>query len=442
LIVIEGRIAPSLDEFMLRLGHLSVLAHLASSLEGRPRRLEKELADFLTRPVKVENDKNQQIAAYLSSKRLCHEEHEEVREENRRRKFRYPELETWQDSGDSPKNIRIRALKGGPVVVWWQDYCLSDPKLQSAVGAVTVGGRVGSSTGVSHLLDWGVILGLLNRDLSASAEARLMSWLQSNRADTTDWNPFLLSSEDRTILAYILLRADLDVFVRFAAKLIQAAQPVRKADGSKLFGSVIESLIGDAEINKNVSHRAQSIVYEQFKELKRAQRRKTDEPLGSSSTAWHRSSSRLESYVDLGLLSKKSDTEILRFEYAYFSTELLRRIYESISAAASGVEWLEGPFIDFFGAVGKSVERFDRISLRNLLAPITKALGRPIRLFPLDALALGLAVSAPSLGFSISVGNARQSLENLAREHPESARLSRGTIGTRAEFISLDLEKL
>lgn len=438
---IEGRVALHLDEFMLRLGHLTLLAQLSSSIEGRPRRLEKDFAELLTREVAVEDEANERVARYLIAKRLCRDARRREDDDVRGREFRYADLETYETAGNT-QGPRVRAVDGGPIEVWWQDYCLASDDVESSVGAVTVGARAGSSTGVSHILDWGVILGLLNRDLSASLEASLLARLRTKQTDSMDSNPFVLLPEDRVVFAYVLLRADLDVFSRFAPLLLGARQPIGKADGAKLFGAAIELLGRDAENDANASPRSQSLVFQQLKELKFAQRRKVDVPLGSSSTAWHRASSRLESYVDLGLLTKRRGGEILRFKNLYFPTDLLTRVSESVAGASSAVEWLEGSFIDFFGGDGTPIDQLDREQLRALLVPVVNALGRPIQLFPLEALALGMAVSGPAVGVKISLGGARRSLEELARAHPDAARLSRGTVETRPEFISLDLERL
>ena len=414
---IEGRVALRLDEFMLRLGHMTLLAQLSSSIEGRPRRLEKDFAELLTRGIEVEEAANQRVAQYLVAKHLCQDARKPQHDDIRGRKFRYPDLETYEAAGTA-QGSRVRAIGGGRIEVWWQDYCLASEDVESSVGAVTVGARTGSSTGVSHILDWGVILGLLNRDFSATLEASLLARLRTKPADSMDSNPFVLLPGDRVVFAYVLLRADLDVFSRFAPLLLQADQPIGKADGAKLFGAAIELLGKDAENDANVSPRFQSVVFQQLKELKSAQRRKLNQPLGSSSTAWHRASSRLESYVDLGLLTKRRGGEILRFKNVYFPTDLLTRVSESVAGASSSVEWLEGPFIDFFGADGTRTERLNREQLRGLLVHIVNALGRPIQLFPLEALALGMALYGPAVGVKISLGGARSSLEELARHTP------------------------
>jgi hypothetical protein len=426
---------------MLRLGHLTILAQLSSSFEGRPRRLEQDLAELLTRSIVVEEEANERVAQYLIAKRLCKDARRPQEDDIRTRKFRYADLEIY-DTERTAQGARVCAVGGGRIEIWWQDYCLVSEDVESSVGAVTVGARTGSSTGVSHILDWGVILGLLNRDLSASPEASLLARLRRKKTDSLDSNPFVLLPEDRVVFAYLLLRADFDVFSRFAPLLLEAARPIGKTEGAKLFGAAIEHLGKDAGNDPNVSPRSQSVVFQQLRELKSAQRRKVDQPLGTSSTAWHRASSRLESYVDLGLLTKREDGVILRSKYVYFPTDLLTAVSESVAGASSAVEWLEGPFIDFFASEGTHIEQLDRKRLRTLLEPVVKALGRPIQLFPLDALALGMALSGVKDGLKIPLGEARRSLEELARAHPDVARLSRGTLETRPAFVSLDLKRL
>jgi hypothetical protein len=59
---VEGRIALGLDEFMLRMGHLCALSYVATEVNSRPNRLEKDLADYLTRPVSVDAAHNQLVA--------------------------------------------------------------------------------------------------------------------------------------------------------------------------------------------------------------------------------------------------------------------------------------------------------------------------------------------------------------------------------------------
>ena len=443
MIAIDGRVALGLDEFMLRLGHLNILAQLASSISGRPRRLERDFAELLTRPVAVGEDANERIANYLGEKRLCADSRKATDSEKRRTEYRYPRLEVSSSILDGDERLQVKSVTGEPIEVWWQDYCLSSAEIESAVGAVTTGARMGSSTGVSHILDWGVILGILNRDFSGSLEAAILAGLGRGIESSDTANPFILSPEAKMVLSYLLFRADMDVFSRLVPRILEARQPIRKADGAKLFGAAVEALARDAENDPNALQRAQSIVFEQFKELKSAQRRKADEPLGSSSTAWHRASSRFESYVDLGFLTKRKGNETHRFEYVYYTTDLLHAICVSIDRHHSGIEWLEGAFIDFFGTPEvPATDRIDRDQLRKLLIPIAKLLGRPIQLFPIEALALGIAVLAPSIGVKVSIGSARLSLEELAREYPECARLSRGTVVTRPEFVSLDLERL
>ena len=56
MIVLEGRLLAGLDEFMLRLGHLSSLCAVAAEVRGSWSRVERELAGALTADVVVPDD--------------------------------------------------------------------------------------------------------------------------------------------------------------------------------------------------------------------------------------------------------------------------------------------------------------------------------------------------------------------------------------------------
>jgi hypothetical protein len=440
VIPIEGRIAIGLDEFMLRFGHLSVLAHVAVAWGSS--KLEQNFGEFITRPTVVDPAANYRVAAYLSAKNLCRDPARPAGETRRPNKYRYPGLELFRVELARPESLAgVRSLEGEEVTVWWEDFCLSSPELESSVGGITVDAKSGSSTGASHIIDWGLILGLMNRDMSPSVECQLLARLRPDHMDSPRVNPYLLSTDDRTIFGYLLLRRDLDVFVRFAAEILHAQAPIGKTAGALLFGAAIKTLSEDLDRQRNRQQRVQFRISEQIKELKRAQRKKRDAPLGSSSTAWHRASSRLESYVDLGLLTKRGGGQSARFRYIYYPTALMKAAYESILIADSGQQWLEGAFIDFFGGTGKNVGVLELAELQALLHPLIRKLGRPIKLLPIEALSIGLCLQGRTIGANISIGGARKSLESLARAAPRVARLSRGAIGERAEFISIDIDK-
>ena len=153
----EGRVLLNLDEFMLRAGHLSVLADVANELGGNEYRVLVELAEQLTRDVVVPDGENEAVAEYLEAKGLClvvGQSGEQVA----RGRDRYPDLSVRRTAAGP----RLAAVSGVPRI-WWQDYMLSEPAVPSRVGAVTVSAKSGSRTGLSHILDWAVLLDLTSR---------------------------------------------------------------------------------------------------------------------------------------------------------------------------------------------------------------------------------------------------------------------------------------
>lgn len=429
MISIDGRAAPGLDEFMLRLGHLVVLGEVCRSVSRRATRLEREVGAALTKPMSVAEANLPQLADYLATKGFCVNGNAEA--PLPRRVFRYPKLRLMQ-TGDIS---RLETSDGGTIEVWLQDYYLSEPQVLSRVGAVTVDAKSKSSTGLSHVMDWALILGLLRKTMDPSTELLLLSGTTGHRGS----NPYVLSDSSRLILGYSLFRADLDVLVRFAGGLIEHGGPVKKRDGALIYASAVEKLCGDAAKQRHLSDGKKFKLFALLKELRNAVRLKKGAALGSSSTAWHRAASRLESLVDLGFLTKVHDRSDHRYEYVYYPTEQLSRLQESLSNAESGRDWLETRLVDVFLPNAASTSIASDEQLLALLAPVVCDLGRPIQLFPLEALSLGLSCHIAAKGGRISLLEARKALEAFAIRKPAAARLSRGPLGNRAEFISLNL---
>src|SRR5688572_24136556 len=137
MIPVDGRIAPGLDEFMLRLGQLSTLAHVASFITRRFTRLERDFGEFICRPTFVAEEANAHVAKYLLAKNLCPTAIVATPDSSRARSsYRYPDLELFRNNVTGHPEFRVRNRGDGPVTVWWQDWCLSSPEMESCVGAV------------------------------------------------------------------------------------------------------------------------------------------------------------------------------------------------------------------------------------------------------------------------------------------------------------------
>jgi hypothetical protein len=435
MIPIEGRIAPGLDEFMLRCGHLLSLSHVAVLINRRPTKLQHDFGAFITRECEIPAASNPSVAAYLSTKGLCPAP-ENSGEPPKPKKYRYPDLQVSQpDSAAQP--VQVVSRKGVAPKIWWQDLCLSDPNIESSVGAVTVGAKPGSSTGASHVIDWASTFGLLKRDLTPTVECTILAKLREKPIDTPGHNPYRLSKDDRTVLAYLSFLHDIDLFTRFADQILKADPPITKSKGASLFTTALDQLSQDVQQQRNTPARVQFRIFEQAKELRRALRNRRGAAKTTPSTAWHRASSRLEAYVDFGLLSKRNQSSEGRFQYVYYPTDLLRHVSQSIHNATAAQDWLEWQFTDFFGGAGPPADAIPPDTLVQLLKPVLATLERRLNLFPIQPLSIGLALQARHLGLNLPIGAARKSLETLATSRPDLARLSRGASGQRAEFISI-----
>jgi hypothetical protein len=440
MIRLEGRALEGLDEFMLRVGHLKVLCLVGEEFGGSRHQLERELAEALTAPTAVTGPDQPFVADYLLKKRLCREEvttsRVEAREESA---YRYPDL-AIAPRPDGSIAVRDTAAPGKTPTVWFQDWCLAAEGVQSAVGAVTVEAKSGSSTGVAHVADWAERLDLITRSGQLTAEGHLLAALTSGSlTGVKQQNPYLIL-DDRILLMWLVARGDTDVFSRFVAALAGQEQVIQKRAGAELFLRVMRGLVEEAEQCTDLSTRQAFHLSNQLRELERAARRAPqNRPIAS--TVWHRASSRLETYVDLGLLQKGSKSSNEKYEYVYARTPLIEQICASLNEATTIGEWCELRMVESLLGAQTRQEPLSREEFRAVLPTVVSAVKSPAAL-PLDVMAVGLATRLASDGSAVSIDLARRSLEVLAREHSDIARLSRGSAGQRAEYINIELRRL
>jgi hypothetical protein len=441
VIPLEGRIVPGLDEFMLRLGHLKVLCGVAEETGGTWSRIAREAAVVLTRPVPIPDERRTDVARYLRKKRFCPVRAPGGQEGDAREDYRYPDLAIIAD----PDGDRLVATGDDPVRIWWQDLCLAEPGIRSRVGAITATrAKSGSKTGLSHICDWSTALDLISSAGQLTPEGRLLARLSPGRVgDRWSANPYFIGGE-RIVFGSALLSADMDLFSRFAVKLVGCGGGVKKADGARLFVTAMEEIGTEADAARYLSQGQQYRIAQHIRELEHAVRQggvRVGE-LWSSSTAWHRAASRLESYVDLGLLEKGVTGEDERYEYVYHVAEPLRRCVATLEGASSAEDWVEAHLAGCLLGLGRERERLDPEDLLACLPRIIAALERPTAPVSIGALALGFVWLKADDGDLLSLRAARAGIEELARRRPDVARLSRGGSGERAEFVSFELGKV
>jgi len=209
-----------------------------------------------------------------------------------------------------------------------------------------------------------------------------------------------------------------------------------------MYADAVLQLAEDADSGSAVSQRARYIAQKLYRDIYKTSSRDGTKVV-KASTAWHRASSRFETYVDLGWLSKGTDSREEQYKYIYQPTVKLQALAESLSSASDGREWLEGDMFHVQMSAERLEEREgDSERMRTWLARTAKSMERAVPLFPIDALVVGLASHAALHGLSISPRQGRDYLARLSAEYPDLVRLSRGSSGERAEFVSLDLGKL
>ena len=441
MIAVEGSVLPGLDEFMLRLGHLKVLCHIVAIGGGSRHRISQEAVEILEKPVHVDFRTDASVAEYLYRKRLCRVITLNCNELESKRELRYPDILVKQVDSKSFEFSDFQENASNSTI-WWQDYCLADSRVRSTVGAVTTEARSGSKTGFSHVFDWANSLELIAKNGQILPKGKLLTSMRSSDHDAKilDSNPYLLGPET-VILAYAYLIQDMDIFARLLPKILSADQPLTPSVCGCLFVEALEGAVTDGEHSSQLSASAHHKIYQQLRDLKKATRR-SKKDIGKTSTAWHRAASRFETYVDLKLLDKVRRGSEEKFKYVYYTNSSTQFAGETLEEANSTREWIDKYLSAIVLGNSDREQRLNESELLCILPNIVKRLSLPTRLLPIDAVLLAIVRDASETGIQISIGLARDSIEKLARTRSDLARLSRGTRGEKAEFVSIDVKRM
>jgi hypothetical protein len=420
-----------LDEFMLRTGHLKVVSNVAAEVGSARHRVERQAAEVFTSFREVPPRQLAQVAQYLEFKRFCEVEGEHTKSE--RSRYRYPDLIV----GKTPSGKFVSSKTGAPIEVWWQDLCLSDPRSRSMVGSVTASGKSGSKTGLSHVFDWAESVGLLSTSGQPTPMARLLAKL-NGKTRGLEWleNPYV-PALDKILLGLVLITSDLDVFSRFIVRLAAGSFPIKKRSAARLFASTVTDLVEEADHASYLGPRPRFHIGDLMRDLRKSARR-NDAELGDTAISWHRAASRLETYVDLGFLAKEDGSASHKYEYVYYETPLLAEVARSIEEATDPEDWIEDRLIEAVLGHPTVDQPLEVDRLEALLPPILQALRVASTALPIDAVAIGVVQLAAEEGVFLSLRAGRRTVEDLAKQHPDIARLARGSRGERAEFITID----
>lgn len=431
---LEGRIALGLDEFMLRLGHLKVLAPILAKTSGNRSRVARQLGEVLTAGVIIDAGSLREVGEYLARKKLCVVIRPDGSQVAPHPKARYSHLTAILGPDNYPLKIDSRQ---GVATVWFQDHAIASGETRSKVGAVTADTTESSNkSGVSHLVDWAVIIGLANRRLGLTSIGRALSAVDRRLyvgGTGPMGNPYIIGWE-RIAFAWLQFMADGDVLVRLIDHLSRV-DSLTKSDAMELAVAIANEMRD--EIGKGSGGSVAAVrgarEFQRDLGISPGSRRRATKIL---STAWHRMASRLESLTDIGLLEKLEPNGIPRqFDYYYRPTPALCAAAQSIGTSSTLVDWVETHLVSVLLATTSVSPSKDTSVKQELIEALGTCLG-PTGIH-IDSFAVVAATLAATGGKVLSLGEARRRLTNAAIERPEHVRLSRGYSGSRAEFASV-----
>lgn len=426
MIPVEGKAIAGLDEFMLRLGHLSMICRIATADGGSAYRFERAIASKFSELVLVPNDLVPAFARYLRAKGLS--PIEDKKKSDKETVYRYPDLRVIDPGGPNETVVSDHGELRGQ----WQDVNLAHPDVPSKVGAISFGGKKGSKTALSHILDWGNFLGLFNPAGALTNFGQLIG-KYDELTGTPNANPYILGAE-KLILGFLIVREDFDVFATMIGLLANEREVLRKQDAMRLYTKAVTILSDQAEKSRDLSQRRRQELFSLWREVK--PKRSDDDQV--TSTSWHRISARLENFVDLGLLRKEASEQ---YEYKYRRADKLDRAQTALENSTSAGEFLDRHLVDVLIGATASDDKISGDNLESHLTKLLSVLSRPMSPLPLDVVASGVAALSLHEQAPVTFGAARRSLEGYAVERPHRARLSAGST-RKAEYISIDARSL
>lgn len=431
---------PGLDEFMLRLGHLKVLLHAANEVGGNWTKITKEAGNLLTYPVNIEKSSNEYLITYLLKKNLC-PVIKGGQDQNDSKKYKYPNIRILVNKDKKP-SISFKEDDDSSRLIWWQDYCLAQQDISSRTGPISTIARKGSSrTTFSHICDWAKLLDLTSAGGDISIEGRFIISISGPGENSHKcWNPYNLGFE-KLVFATLYFKKDLDLFSSLGRKLLECDGKIGMKKCRQLFVSALLEIVDEAKNSRSITSPQKFSIYQQYKDLERAAK-KSKKDVGETSTAWHRVSSRVESYVDFGFLTKQRGDVDARHEYSYFTTDSLDKAISAINNCKTGEQWIEEALVSCVLNCEYTQFTLSNDEILGDLLHVINHIALPSQKYPIDLLAQALIISNAERGTIISIGNVRESIERFAETRSDIARLSRGRHGQRAEYISIDTRKI
>ena len=354
----EGRYLSGLDEFMLRLNYWGITCHVSDQVSAGGSRFVRALTNQLSKSTAVPTSLENQVAAYLLHKHMSGVRNGRTKRAARTG-ARYSDL--WVDMTDGLSDLRLEGQNGERPRVWYQDLHLARPEIPSPLGAVTFGIRKSSSkSGISHVLDWMRMVGLLRRSMvpTALGQAVAESWRRGSapaRLDGVNGSPFDVSGE-APLLAHAAFSYDGDALVR-VLKRSGNLRVVNKRSAIEIFAKSLKSL--EMALRRQTRTRLTAAVRlavrRECRELWRDMGTAT-EGVRYSSTAGHRSIPRFEHLTDLGFFKRPGDaTSASRYTYSYEPLPRVNTVLEHIRREDGVGNWLNRSLFRDFATANHSV---------------------------------------------------------------------------------------
>lgn len=440
---ITGRVLHGLDEFKLRLGHLSIICETAKSEGGSAFRLQRDFSARLLAPISVRDCDFDFVGRYLCKKRLCLDLDAEPTDDAGAKKYRYPDVTYRKNVALERFDVRSRGPSGTAPEIWFQDYCLAQPSVRSHVGAVTVRSKSTSKTGVSHLLDWARELGLVSSSGSALPIAEIVAnEIQATPNSSRSENPYCLGAE-RIALGFAYVWADFDIFTEMIGILESESGIITRKRAAEIYIDAVTRLNDRTARSANVSGLRSRPIFELWRDLEKAEKKhRRKSPNTSSRLAWHRASSRFETLTDLGFLTKSAPDRNDKFEYRYVVTETTKSAADTLAQHEASADWFSTCFLSTLLGVETALTPATSDVLVGSLPAVAKALKRPTAPLPMIAVVVGLALRLSEAGTPYSLGAIQRGLRELAISQPDLARVSKGDRADSAGMIAFDLRRL
>jgi len=291
-----------LNNFMIRYGYLKLLSVMLDDKDDYDYVKQKIKKNFFW-TIPVDLTENKHITKYILNKKLYGK--------GKKRKFRYHDL-TFDRTTNTFQAEDNNSIKKYPI--YFLDICLSDPELNSRLGAI-------GEENIVEIVNWAVWTKVIqerwhNRALRGKIILELMNEnernILKNKKENVEYywknNPFKLKNE-KYFLLKMLLEDDFLLIVKLIPKL-EEMTTFNRMDAAIAYKNVLEEIL--AELNKldsfNDYYEERKIIKNILTQINREKEDKSKRQL----TAMQRVSSRLENLVDLGLLDNRT-----KFTYEY-----------------------------------------------------------------------------------------------------------------------------